>query len=129
MSSFFIDYVKWHYTYALLNIFRLAKEFIRFFLNLFSVRLFLHTLFTPIFSIPVNDDDSNYIGDMIAGFVGGTLIRLIGAIFRLSLIILGLFFSFLTFSIATFIFILWLFMPLISIVLFYYGFTLSMKIL
>lgn len=128
MSSFFIDYLKWHYTYGLLNIFRIAKEFIRFLLNLFSVTLFLKTLFIPIFSIPLNDN-SNYIGDMIAEFVGGTLIRLIGAFFRLALIILGLFFSFLTFIISTFIFILWLLMPLISIILFYYGFTLSMKLL
>ena len=70
MFNLFIDYNKWHYTHAIINLFRLAKEFTRFFVNLFSIKLFLKSLFTPVFSIPVNDNSSTYIGDMVAVFIG-----------------------------------------------------------
>lgn len=125
MLSLFIDYISWHYTYALLNIFRLAKEFIRFFLNLFSVTLFFRTLFLPIFSIPVDDTVSSDIPDVIASFFGGIIIRIIGAFFRVLLICLGISLSLLTLIFFGIVFILWSILPAIFITLLYYLFVFS----
>ncbi len=124
MLNLFIDYSKWHYTYALLNIFRLAVEFVRFFLNLFSVKLFLKSLFSPLFSVPLTTE-SNYYGDIIAGFVGGTLVRIIGALFRSVLIICGLGFSLVTIIFFFIAFVIWLILPLVILVTLYYLFTLT----
>jgi hypothetical protein len=116
MFSLFIDYSKWHYTYALENIFRLAKEFIRFFLNLFSVTLFLKTFFRPIFSVPVNLHEAEDAVDTVSLIVGGVLIRIFGALFRLLLIILGLFFCMMSVVFFTCVFFVWLLMPVIFVV-------------
>lgn len=113
MVSIFIDYTKWHYTYALVNIFTLTKEFVRFFLNLFSVRLFLASLFTPIFSVPVNSIESSMVSDMLAEVIGGMVARLIGALFRSALILLGIFCSILSVLFFTVVCAMWISMPLI----------------
>ena len=120
MLSLFFDYFKWHYTHAIVTILKLGKEFVRFFLNLFSVSLFLRTLFLPLFSIPVDDVDSSFLSDLVAVYVGGLLIRIMGAIFRSLFIIAGLFFSLLTVLFFSTVFLLWLVMPLCTVGLFVY---------
>lgn len=119
MLSLFIDYTKWHYSFAFINIFRLAREFARFFLNLFSVSLFLRTLFSPIFSIPVNDVDSVEASDMIAVFLGGVILRIVGAVIRFVVLVVGLFLSITSLVFFTIISMLWLSMPLVGIGLVY----------
>jgi len=129
MFSLFIDYNKWHYSYAIVNIFRLAREFIRFSLNLFSVNLFLKSLFRPIFSIPVDDVDSENITDVGAVFIGGVVLRIVGAIFRLFFILLGLLFSFFTVIFFSCILVAWIIMPLIFVAVAYYFISLSLLII
>lgn len=117
MFNLFIDYNKWHYTYALLNIFRLTKEFVRFFLNLFSIKLFLKSLLLPVFSIPVNDVETETFTDIFAVFLGGIVLRIVGAIFRIFFIFLGILFSLVTIIFFSVLFVLWIFMPLIVMIL------------
>ena len=119
MFSLIIDYNRWHYSYAIVNIFRLANNFVRFFIGLFSVTLFLKSLFSPIFSLPVSDVYSTEIGDVIESFLGGVLTRILGAIFRLAFIILGLLFCILTVVGFVFIFVVWIVMPIVVIGLLY----------
>ena len=119
MFRLFIDYSKWHYTQAVVNIFVLAKEFARFFFNLFSVSLFLRSLFLPVFSIPVNDVESEGVFDMVAVFIGGILIRIVSAIFRLGFIAVGLLLNLLTVVFFSLVFVLWITVPLILIFLAY----------
>jgi hypothetical protein len=121
MFSLLIDYTKWHYTYAILNIFRLAQEFIRFFLNLFSVTLFAKTLFLPVMSIPVDDIHEAEVSDVIASFLGGLLMRLLGAIFRLIFILLGLVLSGATLIFFVVVLGIWLLTPVVFVALLYYG--------
>ena len=129
MFNLFTDYITWHYTQAIVSIVRTAKEFVRFFLNLFSVWLFFKTLFLPIFSIPVDDLGSSDIPDMIAGFFGGIIIRLIGALFRLLLIFLGIFLSLLAVLFFAVLLIFWIIMPAIFLPLLYFLFVFSFKII
>lgn len=113
MFSLFTDYIGWHYKFALVNIFRLGVEFTRFFVNFFSIGLFLRTLFLPLFSVPVDDIDSEDITDTVALFMGGIIVRILGAILRTLFIILGLFFCAITILFFTFTFILWLCVPIV----------------
>lgn len=129
MLSLFIDYNKWHYSYALLNIFRSAREFVRFFFNLFSINLFLKSLFSPIFSTPVTDTTSEDITDAVAFFIGGIILRVVGAMFRTMLILLGLVFSIITLIMFSVIFVLWLILPLVFVALLYYFITFSYLLL
>lgn len=129
MFSLFIDYNKWHYRYATLNIFRIARDFILFFLNLFSVSLFFRSLFQPIFSIPVDDVDSENISDVMAIFLGGIVLRIVGAIFRLFFISIGLLLSLTTFVFFTFLFIIWILLPILFIAIVYYFISLSLLII
>lgn len=129
MFSLFIDYNKWHYRCATLNIFKIAKDFMFFFLNLFSVSLFIRSLFRPIFSIPVDDVDSENITDVGAVFIGGIVLRIVGAIFRLFFIFLGLLLSLITLLSFTAIFIIWIFLPLLFVIILYYFISLSLLII
>ncbi len=129
MFSLFIDYNKWHYTQALVNIFILAREFMRFFFNLFSVHLFFRSLLQPIFSIPVDDVESQNISDVIAVFLGGIILRIVGAIFRLFFILIGLFLCLLTSVLFVFVFLIWIIMPMVFIMIAYYFISLSLLII
>ena len=129
MFSLFIDYTKWHYSYAFIRIFRLAQEFLRFFFNLFSVKLFLKSLFSPIFSMSVKDLYSSEIGDMIEAFLGGILTRVLGAIMRSIFIILGLFMCLLTSIVFLCALFVWLLMPIVVIGLLYCLVVISSSIL
>jgi hypothetical protein len=129
MLSLFIDYTKWHYTHAIVGIFRLTREYVRFLLNLFSVALFLRTLFLPIFSIPIDDMRSLDIPDMIATFLASIIIRIVGALARSLLIILGLSLSMLTCIFFATLFVLWVFLPGVFIMLLYYLLVFSFSIL
>lgn len=121
MFSLFIDYCRWHYTHAVRKIFSLTKEFVRFFFNLFSVGLFLKSLFSPIFSIPVDDVETPDVSSMIATFLGSVVLRIVGAILRTGLILLGLFFSILTIIFFCSVFILWLLMPVVFVTVTYFA--------
>lgn len=120
MFRLFTDYTKWHYMYAVVNILRLAQEFTRFFLNLFSVPLFLKSLVSPIFSVPIYDVESVDVIDWVAVFIGGIVLRIVGAIFRLAFIVLGLFFTVINLVFFAVAFILWLIMPAVFVTLVYY---------
>lgn len=100
-----------------------------FFLNLFSVSLFIRSLFRPIFSIPVDDVDSENITDVGAVFIGGIVLRIVGAIFRLFFIFLGLLLSLITLLSFTAIFIIWIFLPLLFVIILYYFISLSLLII
>ncbi len=129
MFSLFIDYNRWHYSYALLNILRLMREFVRFFLNLFSVGLFLRSLFKPIFNVPVNDVDASYEGDMVAIFISGILMRLLGALVRIIFIIFGLACSFISIIFFSIVFLLWLILPVVYVISIYILLGLTLSIL
>lgn len=129
MFSLFIDYNKWHYTQALVNIFILAREFMRFFFNLFSVHLFFRSLLQPIFSIPVDDISSENVSDVVAVFLGGIILRIVGAIFRMFFILIGLLLCVITFVLFVLIFFIWIIIPLIFITIVYYFISLSLLII
>ena len=97
----------------------LTKEFVRFFFNLFSVSLFLKSLFSPIFSIPVNDVRSDEISEMIAVFIAGLFIRLLGAFLRMGFIVVGLFLCISSIVFFTGVFFIWLSMPLFFVAILY----------
>ncbi|MBP6948799.1 MAG: hypothetical protein KBC41_03890 [Candidatus Pacebacteria bacterium] len=119
MISLFIDYTKWHYTHAVVGIFVLTREFIRFFLNLFSFSLFVRTLFSPIYSIRVAHIEEDAITDILAVFIVDTIMRLLGAMIRLTSICLALFFSVLTLVFSILLFVTWLTMPVVFLTLIY----------
>ena len=125
MLSLFFDYTTWHYTHALVVVLQLTRDFVRFFLNLFSVKLSLQNLFRPVFSIPVDGAESTYGGDVVATFLGGMLVRLLGAFFRTLLILLGVFTSILTVLFFMIVSILWIGMPALLCATAYYLVSLS----
>lgn len=117
--SLFIDYTKWHYSYALLGIFVLGREFVRFVLNLFSFSLFMRTLISPIYSIRVQHIEEDTVSDILAVFIVDVVMRLVGTVLRLISISFALFFSVAVSFFCVTIFILWLIMPLVYITLIY----------
>jgi hypothetical protein len=129
MFSLISDYTKWHYSYALAAIISLAQEFVRFFFNLFSVKLFLKSLFSPIFSIPTNDISSTEISDLAAAFAGGFLTRIIGVLFRLLFIILGLLGGIISILVFMITFVVWVLLPVVVPVLIYLAGAVSLSML
>ncbi len=119
MFGLISDYTKWHYSYALVAIVHLAQEFARFFFNLFSVGLFLRSLFSPIFSISLNDVASPEVSDVVAVFMGGVFTRIIGACVRTFFILVGLLSGVVSVIVFSFIGIVWILLPIIFPALIY----------
>lgn len=111
MFGLISDYAKWHYSYALLAIVHLAQEFVRFFFNLFSVTLFLKSLFSPIFSISLNDVSSPEVSDIVAVFMGGVFTRIIGAFVRSLLILIGIICGLMSSLFFVIVGVMWICMP------------------
>lgn len=89
----------------------------------------MKSLFSPIFSIPTNDISSTEISDLVAGFAGGFLTRIIGAFFRLLFIALGLLGGIISILLFTFTFIIWVLLPVVVPALIYLAGVVSLSIL
>ncbi len=120
-------YIKWHYHEALRKGVGLWRNFIWFTFHLFSVGLLLKTLFSPWQRIQDERKPGLDIGNILGTFAINFVLRIAGALIRLTVIGIGLFFVVLLFILGIACFFIWLVYPLIMIVLLIMGIGLLFK--
>lgn len=110
--SVFFDYFVWHYRYALPHLFSIFGEFVRFFFNLFSIKLFLLTLLKPLFGVQGSFEKQD-VSEVVALFAANIMMRVVGFVLRVVLIVVGLSLIFVTVVVALFASVVWFLLPVL----------------
>ncbi len=105
-------YVRWHYTYALTDLVNIVRNFVWFFYEFFSIPLLAKTLFVPFHRLSEQSHGFNLEAWGEALLVN-TLMRFVGALLRITLIVLGTVCIVLTFVAGIVFFVAWLLVPFI----------------
>lgn len=107
----------WHFYYMPKFLFSIWKNYLYFSLDFFSAPLLLATLFSPWRKYRWTYPRGFSIGEYFNTFVSNVFSRLIGALCRLVLVVLGLAGQFLVLMLGALALVLWFALPLIWIAL------------
>jgi len=108
------SYILWHYSRAFLSIFKIWTNFQWFIFHFFSIPTLFRTLLSPWKRLTEERggkplDFENIVGPIIVN----TLMRLIGAIVRLTFIVIGLLSYLIVLTLGVVFIFAWIFAPLI----------------
>ena len=111
-TSMIVEYLAWHYSQGLHEIFEEEKNLLWFGYHFFSLPLLITTLFRPIYRIhetsPQGGLDLEIIFENIAV---NSIARLVGFFLRITMILFGLLFEFALLLINLFLLLSWLLIP------------------
>ncbi len=119
MVNISLQYLAWHYRYGLPNLFSMMREFVRFVFNLFSINLFLRTLFKPMFSLQGSAHDQKLVADAISIIVANLIMRVLGFFVRSVFIFIGLLGITITVVWMIALIVLWTLLPLVLFISLY----------
>lgn len=111
-------YFVWHYTIALNDFKRIAKNISWFIFHLFSIDILLDTLFSPWKRL---SKDADAHSTFFTNLVINILMRFVGVFVRLGTIIFGTILLAITIAILIITFVVWLFLPFLVPAFFLYG--------
>jgi len=120
------QYIQWHFFDMAREIKKGWTNYLKFYLNFFSIPLLLKTLFSPWrrYQWPYGHFS---ISGYIYTFVSNMFSRIIGAFLRLILIVVGLFVEFFIFIFGGLFFLFWLTLPFFLPLLFLFGIKLMFR--
>ena len=121
MLKVFFEYLKWHYLEISKGILAAWQNYLKFYLNYYSIPLLLKTLFSPWRNYRWVINNNFVIQERIEVFVSNLISRLIGAMMRIFLIVFGFLIEITVIAIGLILFLFWLFLPLIMLIGFIYG--------
>jgi len=114
-ENIFILWIFWQFYEMPKFLFQVWNNYFNFASNLFSLPLLLKTFFSPwrkyIWAYPKGFD----IGEFFSTFISNAISRILGAIMRIVLIIVGILFQIFVAVAGLIIFLGWLFFPFIVI--------------
>jgi len=120
-----IQYLAWYFFDVPKNIIKAWRNFLLFNLDYFSVPLLLKTLFSPWRRYEMPYGKGFDIGRFFEAFFSNLLFRIMGAMIRIGLIIIGIFMEILLLIGGAIVFLGWLTSPVILI----YGLILGFKVI
>jgi len=124
-QNIFLAWLSWQFFEVPLAILKGWRNFLLFGLNYFSVSLLLKTLFSPWKRYSVSYGRGFDIGRYSSALLSNLIFRLLGAIMRSFLILIGLLAEVLIVFLGLAVFFIWLFLP----VIFFWGLIFGFKIL
>ena len=117
-------WIGWHYFEMSNNLLDAWKNFLVFNLNYFSIPLLLNTFFSPgrryKWNYPRGFDIKQYFETFISNLVS----RILGAICRVVLILIGIVSEIFVFLFGSVIFLIWLILPVLLLAGLWFGFNL-----
>ncbi len=117
-------YVAWHYGPAFLDIWGIYKNFLWFLYNFFSIPTLLKTLFSSLKRLHEAYSKDFEPAELFAAFAVNILMRILGAILRLFVIIIGTLSLIFSVFLLVFFFFGWILLPFAVSLLFLFGFSL-----
>ena len=122
-KNIFILWLKWHFYKMPKFLLGVWKNYILFALNYFSLPILLKSLFAPWRRYRWNYPKWFDIGEFISTLISNVFSRLIGALVRLVLIVIGILFQIFVIFAGLIIFLLWILIPFIIIAGFWFVFN------
>jgi len=122
MQNIFFQWLSWQFFDVPIDILKAWKNFLKFNLNFFSVPLLIRTLLSHWRQYKWYYPRGLKIGKDLEVFASNLISRILGAIMRSFLILVGLFVEIFIFFIGLIIFLGWLILPILLIWGLYYGF-------
>lgn len=117
--SFVWDYVRWHYSEALIDMFYIARNYLWGVGHVFSVDILFRTLFVPwhrmgSHTAALLDDPLEYFGDVLVNI----MMRVVGFFARIILLSLAFVSAFVIIVFFCILFLSWMLLPLVLTALF-----------
>lgn len=119
--SILITYIKWHFLIAPVTIVLAWRNILVFSLSYFSTPLLLKTLFSPWRRSSVTYAKGFHIGKFFEALASNLISRIIGAIIRISVIVIGVTVELALIPIGPIVIAFWITLPLLIVFTFIYG--------
>lgn len=123
-SILLLRYVKWHYLEASKEILKAWGNILWFTINYFSVLFLIQTFFAPWRRITWDYGRGFDLGRYLFTFASNLISRILGAVMRSFLIVLGILSELALFFFGSLFLLLWLTLPAIIVAAFFYGISL-----
>lgn len=121
-TKLIFEFFWWHFFEFPKRIIQVTKDFLKFSFYHFSIVDLLKTLFSPWRGyVWVKTKRGFDLGEILEVFASNLISRILGAIARIFIIFVGLFFSFLILILGILALFLWVFSPAILVFLILYG--------
>jgi hypothetical protein len=114
-------YLRWHYTTAIVDLFRIDGNIFWFLWHFFSVPETFRTFFSPWQRMNEGYKKGFDIENIATTFVTNSLMRIVGVVMRSILLFFALVSFFVTSILLVLLFIIWIFMPVFLIMLAFFG--------
>ncbi len=121
------DYIFWHYSVAIMNIFLIWWDFEWFLWNYFSISRLARTFFVPWRRLGENTMERFNLVAVATAITVTTIMRIVGILFRSITIITGLLLMVLLIPASAVALAVWLAMPVILLFIFALGLELIVK--
>ncbi|MCX6723277.1 MAG: hypothetical protein NT094_04430 [Candidatus Staskawiczbacteria bacterium] len=105
----------WHFYEVPKFLLKVWNNYISFALNFFSLPLLLKSFFSPWRKYKWNYPKGFDVGEFFSTLISNAFSRLMGAIMRIVLIVVGIVFQIFVVLAGLIIFLLWIFMPVIIV--------------
>lgn len=116
------NYFLWHYGYAFIGMFRIWSNFFWFFYHFFSIPVLIRTLFSPWKKMREERESAGFsIQGIFSILVVNTIMRIIGFLFRVVLIAIGIISIIFVFFAGVIVFIVWILAPVLMLLSFVSG--------
>lgn len=112
-DSFFLAYIKWHYSRGLQELFGVAGNFLWFIVHFFSFKLLLKTLFAPWKRLGEHYEGGLDLSAFASALVVNSLMRAVGFVTRILVLSVGLISYLLILIFSFFVLIIWVLAPAI----------------
>lgn len=117
----FPGYFAWHYTNAFKNIWHVWMNIMWFINRIFSIPLLIRTLFAPWHRMTEEAKGGFDLEDWAERTVVNIMSRVVGALVRIPIIILGVVSLVTAFLTGLLFYVFWVFAPVIVVLLFMFG--------
>lgn len=122
------QYIRWHYSQALITIIAITKNIVWFFWHFFSIQVLFATLFSPWQKLHEERPKGSDLGPILSTLVINSLMRMAGGLIRLFIIVIGLATMAGTIIAALAFLAFWLALPLCALFVFVLGFVFLIKL-
>lgn len=113
LGRLLLEYILWHYTRGFLDLWRLFANFMWFWYNVFSIPFLLMSLFAPFERMHENLSASADGDDLFTSIVANIILRIVGAILRLSISVIGICFLLITIVLGLGALVVWPLLPVV----------------
>lgn len=110
-DSFFVVYLKWHYSKAVAELVSVFENFLWFISHFFSFKLLLKTLFAPWKRLGESYGGGFNLETFATTFIVNSIMRIMGFVTKTIVLTVGLLAWLIVFIFGVLFFLLWLVMP------------------